>query len=423
MVILSSELVTSFFSPTINKIADCLLRLRGNTALCKLHRVYLVGGFSRSPLLERAVRGVLEHAGCSVVAAQRPDLAIVIGAVLYATERVAFNSRSSPPTCVVNLRDVCGATHAVSAAGRTSGGIVCGSSPKALENPLPDPNDDLAQESSQLRAWLIAAAKRGRLRAAAERGPVVLPEVRETDANANDRTDVATLNPSEGLAPSKPGPQDAQPTSFSEVTSQPQHSQAALEVELVNQFGSSPNTFSSAEDGIRLHVHAGCLREDQVAGPIIIRASERYFVQCAGEAFLVSEVVDCQPSGIQFHEPLYLDFRVDESFEEDSEGKEGGEDERAEHEDELEIIAQREEYMRSIVDSYKVRHRVVQWLRGKGVNLARFDETSSLLQAMAPVVPPMILRVLADCLNFARNSLYRSSVDRLDRLCEKDDHR
>lgn len=146
------------------------------------------------------------------------------------------------------------------------------------------------------------------------------------------------------------------------MSCQQNHSEAILEVVSVNQLDSSPKMFSSAEDGIRMHIRAGCLRASQMPGPITIRVSERYLVQCVEESFLVSEVVDCQPSGMKFDEPLHLDFRIKENFEEDSED-ESDEDECGEFKDKLDITQQREEYMRSLEDSHKVRYRIVQWLR------------------------------------------------------------
>lgn len=88
----------------------------------------------------------------------------------------------------------------------------------------------------------------------------------------------------------------------------------ASRVTLFAQFDSSVGTYCAEESGIRLHVRTGSLQDGQKAGPITIDASERLVVECGGSSFLVSAVVDCQPSGIMFDAPLYLDFRVGEEW-------------------------------------------------------------------------------------------------------------
>ncbi|CAM9856022.1 unnamed protein product [Ectocarpus sp. 12 AP-2014] len=93
MVILPTTLVTSFFTPTLDSIARCLRGIKGGSALRNLHRVFVVGGFSRSPLLMQVVRAELQNASCRVVEVSEPDIAIVRGAVKYFDESAVFNSR------------------------------------------------------------------------------------------------------------------------------------------------------------------------------------------------------------------------------------------------------------------------------------------------------------------------------------------
>lgn len=85
-------------------------------------------------------------------------------------------------------------------------------------------------------------------------------------------------------------------------------------ITLVAQFGSSVDTYCTEEADVRLHVRSGSLKRGQVAGPISIETSKRLLVECGGSSFLVSAVVDCQPSGFKFDKPLYLDFRVGEEW-------------------------------------------------------------------------------------------------------------
>ncbi|CAM9747511.1 unnamed protein product [Ectocarpus sp. 12 AP-2014] len=92
-------------------------------------------------------------------------------------------------------------------------------------------------------------------------------------------------------------------------------------VVLVEQFDSTPTTYPERRcgfglrvgrgclhDGVRLRVGQGCLHDGEVAGPVTILTSKRFFVENNGEMFLVSAVVDCQPSGARFGRPLELDF-------------------------------------------------------------------------------------------------------------------
>ncbi|CAM9999887.1 unnamed protein product, partial [Hapterophycus canaliculatus] len=90
---LPPALVRSFFAPTIKKIAACLRSLKRNPSLKELESVFLVGGFSSSPLIENVARTVLDGHGCAVVPVLRPDVAVVRGAVLFANNAEVFNSR------------------------------------------------------------------------------------------------------------------------------------------------------------------------------------------------------------------------------------------------------------------------------------------------------------------------------------------
>ncbi|CAM9221182.1 unnamed protein product [Ectocarpus sp. 12 AP-2014] len=97
-VVLPAALVSSFFTPTLEKIAQCLRNISGMSALRNLHRVYLVGGFSRSPLLKSMAREELQRVTRCVVDVHEPDLAIVRGAVMYPTMSTVFNSRKAKLT-------------------------------------------------------------------------------------------------------------------------------------------------------------------------------------------------------------------------------------------------------------------------------------------------------------------------------------
>lgn len=95
IVVLPSSLVRSFFATTISNIVSCLNHLRRNESLGGLKYVFLVGGFSSSPLIQNAARGVLASEACAVVVAIRPDVAIVRGAVLFANNGEAFTTRKA----------------------------------------------------------------------------------------------------------------------------------------------------------------------------------------------------------------------------------------------------------------------------------------------------------------------------------------
>lgn len=120
---------------------------------------------------------------------------------------------------------------------------------------------------------------------------------------------------------------------------------------LVEQFNSTPRTYPASpgnDSGIQLRVGPGCLRERQVAGPIIVKTDTRLLVESVGSWFLVSKVVDCQPSGSKFDAPLEFYFRVGEELGEQGDGEA---ESCMEHE-------QLDEYRDIIQNTYKVRNVV-----------------------------------------------------------------
>ena len=95
MVVLPAPLVISFFSVSIERIEICLEGLKSHDALRKLSYVVLVGGFSSSPLVQSIVKSKFHGDSCAVIAALRPDVAIVRGAVLFANNTVVFSTRKA----------------------------------------------------------------------------------------------------------------------------------------------------------------------------------------------------------------------------------------------------------------------------------------------------------------------------------------
>ncbi|CAM9859946.1 unnamed protein product, partial [Hapterophycus canaliculatus] len=95
MVNLSTTVVTSFFTPMLEKIGNCLQQVKENPDIGELHRVYVVGGFSRCPLLREVVEDVFQESSCSVVQVHEPDIAIVKGAVMFFDHSTVFNSRKA----------------------------------------------------------------------------------------------------------------------------------------------------------------------------------------------------------------------------------------------------------------------------------------------------------------------------------------
>ncbi|CAN0516935.1 unnamed protein product, partial [Scytosiphon promiscuus] len=94
IVKLPSCLVRTFFEPVINKISACLDDLKCNPSLTDLKYVFMVGGFSASPLLQAAARATFDEEGHRrVIVALRPDVANVKGAVLYAKNTDMFATR------------------------------------------------------------------------------------------------------------------------------------------------------------------------------------------------------------------------------------------------------------------------------------------------------------------------------------------
>ena len=103
LVVLPSALVRSFFEPTVANIANCLRDIKRNPLLGRLQHVFLVGGFSSSPFIQAAARAELQEGGCAVVAALRPDVAIVRGAVLFANKAEVFTTRKARLTYGVRM--------------------------------------------------------------------------------------------------------------------------------------------------------------------------------------------------------------------------------------------------------------------------------------------------------------------------------
>lgn len=96
LVVLQSGLVSSFFTPTLTRIANCLRRLKHDPDLSELQQVHLVGGFSSSPLVQNVARAELEGDNCRVFTETlRPDVAIVRGAVLFANNTEVFKLRKA----------------------------------------------------------------------------------------------------------------------------------------------------------------------------------------------------------------------------------------------------------------------------------------------------------------------------------------
>lgn len=124
---------------------------------------------------------------------------------------------------------------------------------------------------------------------------------------------------------------------------------------LVKRFGSSPATYFDDNFGVRLRVDPGCLCEEQVAGPIAVVTDRSFIVESEGSSFLVTTVVDCQPSGATFKNPLSLGICIGEGNEgfdssdaedvkEDKDSDESRPDEEG-----------REEYLSSLNSTHKVR--------------------------------------------------------------------
>lgn len=95
LVVLPSALVGSFFVPTVKNIVSCLGDLKRNESLEGLKYVFLVGGFSSSPIVQAATRSELHGDGRVVLAALRPEVAIVRGAVLFANNAQTFTTRKA----------------------------------------------------------------------------------------------------------------------------------------------------------------------------------------------------------------------------------------------------------------------------------------------------------------------------------------
>eukprot|EP00903_Cladosiphon_okamuranus_P013449 g12525.t2 len=95
IVDLPSQLVASLFAPTTKKIGVCLRDLKRHESLSDLRYVFLVGSFSSSPLIQAVASTELAGGGCEVVPLQRPGVAIVKGAVLFANNAETFSTRKA----------------------------------------------------------------------------------------------------------------------------------------------------------------------------------------------------------------------------------------------------------------------------------------------------------------------------------------
>lgn len=104
IISLPAALVTTFFSPTIAEIIGCLRTFKTDLVGLKPHKVLMVGGFSNCPLLQKAVREEMKGEW-KVMATQRPELAIVKGAVLFSENSKMFNSRKARMTYGVECSD------------------------------------------------------------------------------------------------------------------------------------------------------------------------------------------------------------------------------------------------------------------------------------------------------------------------------
>lgn len=103
IVKLPAPLVRSFFKSTIDNISNCLVNLKNHKSLRGLKYVFLVGGFSASPLIQSAARTSLEGDGVTVISSLEPDVAIVKGAVLFANNEEAFSMRKARLTYGVKI--------------------------------------------------------------------------------------------------------------------------------------------------------------------------------------------------------------------------------------------------------------------------------------------------------------------------------
>ncbi|CAN0121804.1 unnamed protein product [Ectocarpus sp. 12 AP-2014] len=92
-VSLTPELVSSFFEEAMFEIVNA-----AETVLARqpeISVVYMVGGFSASPLLQEHVTSALQQPGLRVEVVERPGLAIVLGAARYGTSDSTIVSRKA----------------------------------------------------------------------------------------------------------------------------------------------------------------------------------------------------------------------------------------------------------------------------------------------------------------------------------------
>lgn len=106
VLILPSLLVESFFHPSLGMIRSCLRDMRRSFhgVFESLDYVFLVGGFSISPLVEAAVRKELD--GCRLKTTLRPDVAIVRGAVIASSSSTVFDAPSPSKSRLQQLDDI-----------------------------------------------------------------------------------------------------------------------------------------------------------------------------------------------------------------------------------------------------------------------------------------------------------------------------
>ena len=95
IVTLPCPLVRSLFAPTIDKISNYLDGLKRNPSLRDVKYVFMVGGFSSSPLVQAAARSSLQDDGCRVIVPPRAETVIARGAVLYANNAEIFKIRKA----------------------------------------------------------------------------------------------------------------------------------------------------------------------------------------------------------------------------------------------------------------------------------------------------------------------------------------
>lgn len=95
----------SFFAPAIDNMSLCLRKQYRQRRDVNPKYVFLVGGFSSSPLVQAAMRAELESNGCTVRVLARPEAAIVKGAVLFARAANACDKDQPRPLSNDNVEE------------------------------------------------------------------------------------------------------------------------------------------------------------------------------------------------------------------------------------------------------------------------------------------------------------------------------